>query len=306
MEALVSVIVPTFNRCFMVKQAIHSVLRQSYPCIEIIVVDDASQTDVISELKKSFGGGIKYIRHNINRGAAAARNTALRFARGEFCAFIDDDDLWYPEKLSWQMKYFAEDDQIGLVSCGYQYLVNGKIARERLPYCNGDTYLALLRGNFIGSASLPVVRRHCLEAVGGFDAKLSSCQDWDLWLRLAKRYPFRFVNKALVIRQIHPDQMTGNIRRKIEGRLSIVKKYMTVLQQDRRLYGLHLRRLASLHLFEGLRAQALGYYILSIRSFPLDLLGWIGIALCFFPRTVQKAVLEHFSFSRVGGVILFH
>lgn len=303
----VSIIIPTYDRPRLLEKAIISVLNQTYRNFQIIVVDDASQIDVSKTLRKKFGNTITYIRHDTNQGAAVARNTGLQGAEGEYCAFLDDDDLWVPEKLELQLRAFAEgDSNMGLVSCGHKYVYNDKVLMERLPAYRDDLYLTLLKRNVIGSVSLPLIRRDCLKSVGGFDPKLPSCQDWDLWLRLASNYSIGFINKVLVSRQIHPDQMTSDVKLKIEGRRIFLNKHIRTLRQYRRIYGMHLRRLGSLCLFAGLEPEALHYYIKAIGVYPLSLFSWVGVGVYFFPRRIQKAVLRRFSITRMGNLELFH
>ena len=116
---VVSVIIPTYNRAHLIGRAIRSVLDQTYQDWELIVVDDASTDDIPGIVKGFTDGRVKYIRHDENKGAAAARNTGIQAARGAYIAFLDSDDEWLPEKLERQVQAFESSDaQVGVIYTG--------------------------------------------------------------------------------------------------------------------------------------------------------------------------------------------
>ncbi|MBR9846818.1 MAG: glycosyltransferase family 2 protein, partial [Algicola sp.] len=117
----VSAVIPTLNRSNYLREAVISVINQSYPVFEIIVVDDGSTEDIRQALS-DINGPIKIVRHEQNKGHAAARNTGIREAQGDYVAFLDSDDLWLPQKLEIQIPCFDYSEDVGLVGGGYEYV----------------------------------------------------------------------------------------------------------------------------------------------------------------------------------------
>ncbi len=197
---LVSVIVPTHNRPQMLVEAVQSILNQTYPHIEIIVVNDGGVEveGVIRWLNRN--GTITYVRHDRNRGLAAARNTGLRLARGKYIAYLDDDDLFYPEHVETLVTALE----------GGPYRVAYTDACQAAQVWDHGRYVTVSREvNFshdfqrdelLVSNRFPVLcvmhEKACLEDVGLFDETLTSHEDWDLWIRLAQREDFLHIPKV--------------------------------------------------------------------------------------------------------------
>ena len=189
----VSVIIPTHNRREVLPRAVESVLAQTVSAVEVIVVDDGSTdgtADVVRSLEST--AGVKGVYLGKSRGGNAARNAGLNLAGGDLIAFLDDDDVWMPEKLELQLLVFDRVPNVSLV--GAWFLRDGNV--QKLP--PEIPVRMLLGGNFVGSFSFCLFRRNDLEAVGGLDESLSNSQDWDLWLRLVERGSVRIVQKCLV------------------------------------------------------------------------------------------------------------
>lgn len=210
---LISVIVPAYNAENFIGETLNSVLSQTYRNIEVLVVDDGSQ-DRTPEIVKAFVQKDERVilLQQTNAGVAAARNLAIQISRGEYIAPLDADDIWYPEKLEKQVQCFLEaDESVGLV---YAWSVSideeGKIfwhsktvKLDRINYVEGDVFTALVYSNFISNASVPLIRRTCLDRVGGYNDQLKAqnaqgCEDWDLSLRIAEFYQFRVVPEFLI------------------------------------------------------------------------------------------------------------
>jgi len=279
----VTVIIPTYNRAAIVGRAIRSVLRQTCRDWELIVVDDAS-TDGTEQVVKSFcEPRIKYIRHDQNRRVSAARNTALRAAQGEYVAFLDDDDEWLAEKLALELEVLRHaDPQVGLVYTGKTVFdERGRILQVRMPVEAGWVYEAMLDRHFIGSPSRVTVKKEILERVGGFDESFVNCQDYDLWLRVAKISKIAGVPRLLVKRNLLFDQMSGSLGRICEGWERILLKFRPDMQP--RTLAKHVSRVAILLFnYEPRRARALA---------------WEGIRL----RPLQPALLVAIALSALGA-----
>lgn len=203
----VSVIIPTYDRANMLPRAIDSVARQTWGSWELVVVDDGSTDCTEAVVSKIDDPRVKYLRHHQNRGAAAARNTGIRAAKGRYIAFLDSDDEWLPEKLETQLRCVAQCHvrKIGVV---YSRTISCDRARQRMkpqetPIREGDVFTTLLEGWCPATTSSVLVARESLIAVGGFDENLQSYHDYDLWLKLARSNQFHAVDEPLVIMHEH-------------------------------------------------------------------------------------------------------
>lgn len=192
----VSVIVPAYNSAAYTVETVDSILAQTYRDFEVIVVDDGS-TDATREALLPYDGHIQYV-YKDNGGACSARNEGLRRARGEFVACLDCDDLWLPEKLERSLPVLEQDPGIGFV-CTPCYIIGpaGEPRGEvRYPFDPGNAYMNLLAENYVLAPTV-VMRRSCLDQIGGFDESIFIPADWDLWLRLAHRFRVGYVDRPL-------------------------------------------------------------------------------------------------------------
>ena len=209
---LVSVIVPVFNGERFLREALDSALAQTYEPVEVVVVDDGS-TDATPALLAEYSDRIRAVRQD-NLGLSAARNTGLAASAGEFVQFLDADDLLPDDKIARQVEYLAGHPDVGVVYCEGRYFCGNMPASRLLPgrwwLHEGDISRALADHNFILVHSA-LVRRACLEDVGGFGEDLASCEDWDLWLRLARHgVRFGFAPDMWVACRIHPGNMSAD------------------------------------------------------------------------------------------------
>ena len=169
---LVSAIITTHNRSpETVLRAVNSVLSQTYENIELIVVDDStsdySQRKDVENAVRDVSERVLYIKHSTSHGANVARNTGLSHAKGYYVAFLDDDDEWSPNKIEEQLKGFT-DRSIALVYCG-TVIIDDEENKRRLSnssFKKGNVYYELLKKNFIGSTSNPLIKRECIDRVG--------------------------------------------------------------------------------------------------------------------------------------------
>jgi glycosyltransferase involved in cell wall biosynthesis len=229
---ILSVIIPAYNRATVLPQAIKSVFEQGFEDLEVIVVDDASRDntqDVMNAMTQK-DPRITYIRHPRNLGGAAARNTAIERARGEYIAFLDSDDEWLPHKLERQMDLFKKlDASYGVIYTGLQVIYEESKKGEIYRATHRGSFLnELLIANCVRTLSSVVVKRQYLQAVGGLDARLKSCQDWDLYIRLMKHCKFECIEDPLVIYYVNkedPSRISNKGRSIIQGHNLIADKY---------------------------------------------------------------------------------
>lgn len=232
MSALVSVIIPTYKReVEMVDRAVQSVLTQTYESLEIILVDDSpsdfeGRVAIENYVSQLDDDRVRLVQHEVNKGANVARNTGIKMAEGEFVAFLDDDDEWLPLKLEEQIKKF-NDPMTGLVYSPYYVVKNDKAYKRKTPLEKGDIFDVLLRSdNFIGSTSCVMIRKSCIDDVGMFDEQLPSAQDYELYLRLSRKYKVNVTEEPLMLYYEHEgERISGNPQKKLEARKYIYEKY---------------------------------------------------------------------------------
>jgi glycosyltransferase involved in cell wall biosynthesis len=194
----VSVIIPTYNLPELLQVTIESVLAQTYPNVEIIVIDDGSTDDTTTMMAQYFGQ-VTYIRQ-ANRGVAAARNAGIRVASGEFFCFLDHDDLIPINKFELQASFLDAKPEFGLVYSGWQYINEDgtQVLGEVRPNKQGKLLKDLLRRSFFLIPGSVVMRRECLERVGLFDESIPAAADTDMWVRIAKDgYLFGYIDQLL-------------------------------------------------------------------------------------------------------------
>lgn len=214
-----SVIIPAFNAAATIRQTLNSVLSQTYEEIEVIVVDDGS-SDATNTIIGEFVKGderVQLIRQS-NAGVGAARNTAIRLARGKYIAPLDADDFWLPEKLEKQVVCMEQcDRETGFVYCWYRSVNQlGTFIGD----CRPDTFEGRLRQvillrNVVGNGSVPLIRATALEKVGLYLTRAEQggaqgCEDWDLYLRIAEEFGVRMVFDYLLAYRQNVSGMSGN------------------------------------------------------------------------------------------------
>ncbi len=198
---MISVVIPTHNRADLLPRAIESACAQTYTDIEVIVVSDGS-TDDTKQVVESIAANdsrVRFIEYHPARGGNVARNTGVEAAGGEFVAFLDDDDAWYPEKLEKQLAIMQSDARIGLVYTGVKTIfVNEGLAYSSNPKCCGDLHERILLNNCVGSTSTVMVRRALFEKTGLFDEQLKALQDYDLWIRFCQHAHVGVVSEEMI------------------------------------------------------------------------------------------------------------
>jgi len=234
---MVSVIVPTFNRPNLLSNALQSILKQTYQHFEIIVVNDGGMgvENIVSSLNNN---NIIYKEHSMNRGLAAARNTGIRLAGGKYIAYLDDDDIFYPNHLETLIGILQTSNYKVAYTDAYRafHVHEGKgekyiVTKKDIPYSFDFDYDKILVHNYIPVLSI-MHERSCLDKVGYFDEMLRTHEDWDLWVRMSRKY--KFVHKKEITAEFAwwPDghSMTSKSRPDFVKTLEIIyqknKKYI--------------------------------------------------------------------------------
>lgn len=257
--SFITIVISTYNRAEQLPRAVKSVLNQTFSNFELIIVDNAS-TDKTQEVIQGFNDPrIRTIRHESNKGGSAARNTGIKLARGEYIALLDDDDEWFPEKLKKQVqKIEGCPATVGLVYSGSEIYDENKKKVEQVnhPAYRGQVYQRLLLSTIIGSVSSALIRKKCFDQAGLFDEELTSCQDWDMWLRIARYYEFDFVPDVLTRINVHGAQISSNYQAMIPGRMRMVEKHWEEFKNHPEVLVVHLKRLGKLHCINGTWQEA--------------------------------------------------
>jgi len=251
MAAVVSVIIPTYNRASFLKEALDSVLLQQNAEMEVIVVDDGS-TDDTAAIVESFGRAVTYL-YQSNAGVSAARNTGIKAARGRWLALLDSDDLWLPGKLQFQLELLNRHKDIKICQTEELWIRNGRRQNPKKYHKkpSGHCFSALLERCLV-SPSAVMMHRELLDEVGLFDEALPACEDYDMWLRIGSRYPIGLLERPLIVKRGgHPDQLSTSIaaldRYRIKSLSKLIgsgsldsgqrKQALAVLARKCRIYG---------------------------------------------------------------------
>lgn len=234
---LVSAIIPTYNRAAYLVQAVESALAQSYPALEIVVVDDGS-TDGTREALTPYLHRIRYIYQD-NQGEAVARNTALAASKGELIAFLDSDDIWLPGRLETQVELLHSRPDVGMVAAhATQIDGNGKPV-SNVPLYPYQSEGSVLLETLLLRSPLPVdvllVWRECLPSPLPFTPGVRFGSDWEMCLRVAAKHPVWFLDKPLAGVRVHDDKVTNpladqaQVDLKLRDRLGVLERVTPLL-----------------------------------------------------------------------------
>lgn len=279
MSIVFSAIIPTYNQAAFVGHAIQSALDQRLPGgaeTEVIVVDDES-SDSTPQVASSFGDRITYLRQT-NRREGAARNTGAARARGTYFAFLDSDDYWLPGKLAGDLARFEQADHPALVYSRGRNVdpSDGVIGERQLDHPQGDVFWRLAREAFMPMSTV-AVRADAFRACGGFveDPSLSGTADWELWMRLAARWPVGFVDQTATCIRVHARNMSADPRYMQRAMLSGVRYALQDPVIAARARGRERFIRACMYVTIGLNAYANGH---RHRVWP-----WLARALAAWP-----------------------
>ncbi len=276
-------VIPTRNRPHLVTRALKSVLAQSLADLEVIVVDDGSDDNTEARVRRLADRRVRYLRQAQSKGGGAARNAGIDVAKGACIAFLDDDDEWLREKLQCQVVVLRQKPQVGLIYTGYHYVdsLDGSVLRTVIPQKRGHLYHDLLRWNCVGTTSSAMVRRECLERAGRFDPELRSCQDWDLWVRIAQLYDIDFVQEPLLRIYVHDTRMSQDMPAKIQGLERFVEKNYLEMRKNKKSLSRRYVQLGRMCYCQGETSKARRYLLEAAKEAPFNLMAYKYL---FVPR----------------------
>lgn len=251
MKPTISAIITGYNYARFLPAAIESVLTQTLPPDEIIVVDDGSTDDTAAVVARYADRGVRYV-YKENGGAGAARNRGITESRGDLLAFLDGDDRWLPDKLALQVEHIERNPTVGLVTGSERQVYESGgdsfyLRRKRVGAAS--FYPRILVENSIGNPSLTLIKRECFEQVGLFDETMPLGQDWEMWIRIARRFPVGVVDAPLILFTRHATSLTAG-------------KSASRYKSNRQIQHRYIRRLPSsaLRLRLLLAAQSMNFY----------------------------------------------
>jgi glycosyltransferase involved in cell wall biosynthesis len=234
--ALVSVVIPCYNQAHFLSEAIESVLAQTYPHFEIVVVDDGS-TDNTQEVASRYPG-MRCVRQE-NLGLAEARNTGIRRSNGSFLVFLDADDRLLPNALEAGLSSMKAHPECAFVAGRYRYIAfdGSPLLTPQPPRVERDYYLALLKRNHIAAPVTVMYRRPVFEYVKGFDSSVSPVDDYDLYLRIAREFPIHCHERVIAeIRQHNEDISDNNSEPTLISTLAVLHSQQRRVKDNNR-YG---------------------------------------------------------------------
>ena len=291
----VTIIIPTYKRLHYLSQAIESVVRQTYKNWTCLIINDyPPDGKAIAFLLEEINDP-RFILVNLERsqGGNAARNTGIKIAKGDIIAFLDDDDLWLPNKLEKNLERHQQNPEAGLIysgvkQCWDEETLPSKTTEVTLP--DREIAKVMSQGIFCPhSTSAVTVRRQCFEQCGMFDENLISFQDWDMWFRIAQSYSFDCVNSALIIfRQHLGDRTSQSVERRLQGLEQIISKWSPQLVNPQQFRNIFTKEVYITYtnklILQKKYKEAFTYWqkLLKISNTKKDLLQAIKLAILFF------------------------
>lgn len=274
----VSVVIPAYNAARYLSQAVDSALGQTFRDVEVVVVDDGSTDDTPARLA-AYGERIRTLRQ-ANSGVALARNAGTAAARGRYVAFLDADDVWQPEKIERQLEALTQPPGARASYTAFDLVSADLTPQEVRRTARAGSLVEdlLCLGNVVGTPSTVVCERDLLLDVGGFDPDLSLGADWDLWLRLALRTTFSYVDEPLVRYRVHEGNMSRDVALLERDSVRLLEKALAnpavparLRSARRRVLGRNDRVLAGSYLRAGRVADGLRCAARAVIRHPAEL-----------------------------------
>jgi len=272
LEPMVSVLMPTYNRAHLIEEAIDSLLAQTYPTFELIVVDDGSEDDTRERIGTYADSRIHYLYQH-HQGISASLNRGLHAARGRYIARLDSDDIWLPEMLEVQIATL-EEEGVGVVYARAQGMDHKGRPNDDLrglpPRYPGYTLESLLYGDMTCNITV-VARRDCLEAAGVYDETLEVNEDWHMWLRVALHCDFAFNDRVLARFRRHHGNATGAdsvmLETHVNKRTGVLDRFYRLPNLPPKAWAMRLLAYRNAHLWSGNIWLGLGQHARALRTY---------------------------------------
>jgi glycosyltransferase involved in cell wall biosynthesis len=278
----VSIIIPTYNGSAYLQEALRSVLAQTYMDWEAVLVDDGSTDQtraVVEAAAPGFSGRLHYI-YQTNRGLAAARNTAIRHAKGDLLALLDSDDVWLPHRLDLGVRLMDSDSTIGLV--------HGKVARidaqsnfveyppsPRRKYLEGRIARQIYTRRAHLLCPTTLFRKECINRVGLFDETMDGTADRDMWFRIAEHYRVAYIDEVVAHYRVSPGAMSSNLERMSTWATAFIRKHRASKALGpfaaRQALGRLCRERGDSIFSAGQIRQSWSWYFRAVRFYPFSL-----------------------------------
>lgn len=306
MQPLVTVVIRTYNRQSYLKEALQSALDQTYENLEVVVVDVGS-TDDTPNLLRSFGNDIRHYRYH-NRNHLAAMNFAVEKADGEYLLLLDDDDKLFSHTAEKTVAVVRDNPEISIITGRWRWVLDGEnevLLKETPPIDCKNMFARLLNGNCVASCGV-LVKKQAILAVGGYDESLTSCIDWDMWLRLAHQgYRFYCLDEFLGIVRMHTRNVQQDWIKIVKGRVEIMEKMNRLLpgREERALYGMG-KRLCDEHLEMGVALKESGRTLGALKEFFLAIRYRSGHLFWLPPLVVCSIALNRKNFRKLRRYLL--
>jgi glycosyltransferase involved in cell wall biosynthesis len=280
----VSVIIPTYRRPYLLGPAIQSVLNQTFQDFEIVIVDDNSGDDTEQVVSSFRDPRIRYIAHRTNWRVGAARNTGVLNSSAPLVAFLDDDDEWFPDKLRRQVALLDSSARVtGVVYTSFVMVerASGRLIRTIRPVHRGHILHELCRRNCVGTASTVLLRRECFHEVGLFDETIEFGEEYDMWIRVARRYDFEFLPDPMVRYNMHLPRLSTSYQTMINGFERQISKHGSFFATSPKHFSRRFILLGSLYCYQGDSSRARAAFRRAVRIWPwvAKHYGYLGLSV---------------------------
>lgn len=287
----VSVVILTCNRATMFGRALDSALAQTERDIEVVVIDDGSSDDAAERaVRDRRDARIRYVKLPTHRGVSAARNAGVLAATSQYIAFLDDDDEWLREKLERQLEMIESADQVVGAVYTAKFTVDeatGRITTTRIVrgFRAGD-------GNTMTTSSI-LLKRECLSYAGEFDEKFEAGEDYDMWIRVARRYRFAYIDVPLVKYYVHSGNVSKDYAKKIRAIRAMLEKHWSLFAQNGPDLSRQFIQLGVFYYHYGNLGQAVRAFGKAVRACPHDLhIYSVAVRTFLRPRTLRLATRQ--------------
>lgn len=305
--------IPVYNEIKYLKEALLSVLNQSFAEYEVLIIDDGSSSDIVTALDtfSSYDDRI-YVHHISHGGVSYARNIGIELSSGTFIAFLDADDIWMPNKLEKQVSLLESQPKVGVVYTNAEFISTegtliGKTICEHWnmsPMPSGNILESLLEKSFIVQSTV-ITRSTCFKEVGKYDENLRRGEDWHMFIRLAKHYEFVFIDEILV----HYRRHQGSVSLSSESQLNDVLSVVNVIFSDPDLSAYQNKRknaLVSIYLHEGVwnlkhgkPRHARDFFLSILKEHPNHLFSISGWCLTWLPARLIPIILTWIKYLQI-------